>query len=162
MSEGLYGERGWSVRAGVWRVLGVEPASDLTSFDDLGPREAARLMEILPAAQLQDRQNAGPSLGRVLGACVASGGSMRLCGYVIAPQRCDERVTISALWVADADLVVMQQEQVSDDEDGAVSRRVWDLVEQRYDLDAEAMPDELQIASRGSRGGQLGTWMWWD
>ena len=112
--EGLYGPRGWSVRAGVRPLLTAcrddlrsvgppaparlgpepgdplfdtdfwgddadlwgdaenpggdaenpvldeledEPFDDYTPFHDLGPDAAARLLEVLPEAQLADRQN---------------------------------------------------------------------------------------------------------
>ena len=73
---GLYGPRGWTVRAGVWHELvrcrddlrstiipaeygrdpdglitdAGEPEDDYTPFHDLGPRTARRLLSILPPA----------------------------------------------------------------------------------------------------------------
>ena len=57
--RGLYGPRGWSARAGVRPLLfGVfvdGPVDDYMPFNDLGPQAAARLLEVLPEAQLADR-----------------------------------------------------------------------------------------------------------
>ncbi|WP_237564071.1 MULTISPECIES: hypothetical protein [unclassified Actinomyces] len=129
--EGLYGPRGWTVRAGVWHALadcrdelrstvipaqfGFAPAGlitadgtpedDYTPFHDLGPATARRLLEILPGEQLRDRQNLGPTLGALLRACARADGRVRLSGYAIGPQRQDERVSVEGMWIEDPDLL---------------------------------------------------------
>ncbi|WP_243856467.1 MULTISPECIES: hypothetical protein [Actinomyces] len=183
--RGLYGPRGWSVRVGVWDVLDTchdemrsatvpaafglkprgiiedgEPVDDYTPFHDLGPSQARRLLEILPAAQLEDRQNLSPTLGSLLRACARSQGRIRLSGYGIGPQRPDERVTVEALWVQDPDLLDLELLETHDD--GCHCREVWDLVRQRYDLDAQCVPDEIRVCRRRWTRGQTGTWLWWD
>ncbi|WP_235954380.1 hypothetical protein [Actinomyces faecalis] len=184
-TDGLYGPRGWSVRAGVWDVLarardemrsttvpgrfglapqggirGGRPVDDYTPFHDMGPSEARRLLEILPADQLEDRQNLGPTLGSLLHACAGASGRVRLSGYGIGPQRTDERVTVEALWVADPDL--MDLEVYEDHDDGCCCTQVWRQVEERYGLDAQAAPDEIKVVRRLWTSGEPGTWMWWD
>lgn len=183
--RGLYGPRGWSVRAGVWDVLAQcrdelrsidvptshglapsgliedgEPLDDYTPFHDLGPAEARRLLEILPDEQLEDRQNLSPSLGSLLRACVRAQGRVRLSGYGIGPRRSDERVTVEALWVQDPDLLEMEVHDQHDE--GCCCRQLWDTVRRRYDLDAQAVPDEMRACRRLRTTGALGTWLWWD
>ena len=209
--EGLYGPRGWSVRAGVRLLLaacrddlrsvgppapahpgpepegpdfdagfwgGAEnlggdaegpvldepgddaPFDDYTPFHDLGPQAAARLLEVLPEAQLADRQNLAPTLGSLLRACARAGGRVRLSGYAIGPRRPDERVTVEALWIADPDLLDMEVHDEHDE--GCCCRVLWDTVRERYGLDARALPDEMRPMRRQWTHGQVGTWLWWD
>ena len=183
---GLYGPRGWSVEAGVWHELarcrddlrstvipaeyghGPEgliaadgtPQDDYTPFHDLGPRVARRLLEILPAAQLQDRQNLAPTLGALLRACARAGGRVRLSGYGIGPQRPDERVTVEGLWIADADLLALEISEIHDEYCACLA--LWETVRTRYELDAESAPDEVRFVYRHWKHGPLGTWLWWD
>ena len=209
--EGLYGPRGWSVRAGVRPLLaacrddlrsvgppvpvhpGPEPEGpdfdagfwgddedlggdaegpvldelgddapfdDYTPFHDLGPQAAARLLEVLPEAQLADRQNLAPTLGSLLRACARADGRVRLSGYAIGPRRPDERVTVEALWIADPDLLDMEIHDEHDE--GCCCRVLWDTVRERYGLDARALPDEMRPMRRQWTHGQVGTWLWWD
>ena len=183
--RGLYGPRGWSVTVGVWDVLDAcrdevrscalptalgqgacgliedgEPVDDYTPFHDLGPDQARRLLDILPEDQLEDRQNLSPSLGALLRACVRAQGRVRLSGYGIGPQRPDERVTVEALWVQDPDLLAFEVHEEHDE--GCRCRELWETVRRRYDLDAEALPDEMRACRRLWTHGQVGTWLWWD
>ena len=204
--EGLYGPRGWSVRAGVLPLLAAcrddlrsvgppaparpgpgpegpdfdadfwsdaevpggdaeapvldEYEDDYTPFHDLGPQAAARLLQILPEAQLTDRQNLAPTLGSLLRACARADGRVRLSGYAIGPRRPDERVTVEALWIADPDLLGMEVHDEHDE--GCCCRVLWDTVRERYGLDARALPDEMRPMRRQWTHGQVGTWLWWD
>ena len=204
--EGLYGPRGWSVRAGVLPLLAAcrddlrsvgppapahpgpgpegpdfdadfwsdaevlggdaeapvldEYEDDYTPFHDLGPQAAARLLQILPEAQLADRQNLAPTLGSLLRACARADGRVRLSGYAIGPRRPDERVTVEALWIADPDLLDMEVHDEHDE--GCCCRVLWDTVRERYGLDARALPDEMRPMRRQWTHGQVGTWLWWD
>ena len=202
--EGLYGPRGWSVRAGVRPLLAAcrddlrsvgppapahpgpgpegpdfdadfwgdaeapvldepgddAPFDDYTPFHDLGPQAAARLLQILPEAQLADRQNLAPTLGSLLRACARADGRVRLSGYAIGPRRPDERVTVEALWIADPDLLGMEVHDEHDE--GCCCRVLWDTVRERYELDARALPDEMRPMRRQWTHGQVGTWLWWD
>ena len=136
------------------------PVDDYTPFHDLGPQAAARLLEVLPEAQLADRQNLAPTLGSLLRACARADGRVRLSGYAIGPRRPDERVTVEALWIADPDLLRME---VHDEHDEDCRCRVlWDAVRERYGLDARALPDEMRPMRRQWTHGQVGTWLWWD
>lgn len=136
------------------------PFDDYTPFHDLGPRAAARLLEVLPEAQLADRQNLAPTLGSLLRACARADGRVRLSGYAIGPRRPDERVTVEALWIADPDLLDMEVHDEHDE--GCCCRVLWDTVRERYGLDARALPDEMRPMRRQWTHGQVGTWLWWD
>ena len=136
------------------------PQDDYTPFHDLGPRVARRLLEILPAAQLQDRQNLAPTLGALLRACARAGGRVRLSGYGIGPQRPDERVTVEGLWIADADLLALEISEIHDEYCACLA--LWETVRTRYELDAESAPDEVRFVYRHWKHGPLGTWLWWD
>ncbi|SDM74539.1 hypothetical protein [Actinomyces ruminicola] len=215
---GLYGPRGWTVRAGVWHALadcrdelrstvipaqfGFAPAGiitadgtpedDYTPFHDLGPTTARRLLDILPAEQLADRQNLGPTLGALLRACVRADGRVRLSGYGIGPQRRDERISVEGLWIEDPDLLDTLFDAVDalvgddcdycdgydecdewEDRDPADAeelealvalglQEVWRCVAERYELDARSGPDEIKPLRRHWTHGPLGTWLWWD
>ena len=183
LEPGLYGPRGWTVSAGVWDVLADypglhpertpvscglpqgriqdgKPVDDYTPFHDLGPQAAARLLQILPAEQLEDRQNLSPTLGAMLRACVKAEGRVRLSGYGIGPQRADERIAVEALWIADPDLLEMELHATHDA--GCQCSELWDAVRERCDLDAVCMPDEIRKVSRRPNEGPTGMWMWWD
>ena len=136
------------------------PFDDYTPFHDLGPGAAARLLEVLPEAQLADRQNLAPTLGSLLRACARADGRVRLSGYAIGPRRPDERVTVEALWIADPDLLDMEVHDEHDE--GCCCRVLWDTVRERYGLDARALPDEMRPMRRQWTHGQVGTWLWWD
>lgn len=185
-AEGLYGPRGWTVGAGVWEVLARcrdelrstaipaahgmgpqgligddgAPVDDYTPFHAMGSDGARRLLEVLPPQALEDRQNLAPSLGTLLRACAGGEGRVLLSGYGIGPQRDDERVTVEALWVADPDL---QDVEVTEEHGPACRcRELWHAVRDRYELDAEAMPDEIRRTGAAWTGGATGWWLWWD
>ena len=105
---GLYGHSGWLDDTGIRALLRPLAASgsecsDYVRVQGIGSAVAERLLALLPAEQLEDRQNNAPALGDLLAAAVAHPG-VRLCGYMIAPPRWDERLTIDAVLVPASDL----------------------------------------------------------
>ena len=105
---GLYGHSGWLDDTGIRTLLRPLTASgsecsDYARVQGIGAPVAERLLALLPAEQLEDRQNNAPALGDLLSAAIAHPG-VRLCGYMIAPPRWDERLTIDALLVPASDL----------------------------------------------------------
>ena len=105
---GLYGHSGWLDDTGIRALLRPLAASgsecsDYVRVQGIGSAVAERLLALLPAGQLEDRQNNAPALGDLLSAAVAHPG-VRLCGYMIAPPRWDERLTIDAVLVPASDL----------------------------------------------------------
>ena len=83
-----------------------------------------------------------------------------LSGYAIGPQRPDERITVEGLWIEDRDLLTVEISDVHDEFCGCLV--LWDTVRSRYELNAEAMPDEIRTVRRHWSHGPLGTWLWWD
>ncbi|CAM2880920.1 hypothetical protein ACSL103130_05955 [Actinomyces slackii] len=183
--EGLYGSPGWSVRLGLWRILDQwpgparspgpapegragaplidasgGPVSDYVPFHGMDGEAARQLLELLPQANLADRQNLAPSLRTLLEACAGSEGQLRLSGYGIGPQRHDERLSVEALWAADHDLQDLDVHP--EHRDGCQCEALWARVSQRYGLDALAMPDEIRRLRPEWAGGAPGWWMWWD
>lgn len=105
---GLYGHSGWLDDTGIRALLrplaaSSSECSDYVRVQGIGSAVAERLLALLPAEQLEDRQNNAPALGDLLAAAVAHPG-VRLCGYMIAPPRWDERLTIDAVLVPASDL----------------------------------------------------------
>lgn len=105
---GLYGHSGWLDDTGIRALLSPltdagSECSDYVRVQGIGAPVAERLLALLPAEQLEDRQNNAPALGDLLSAAVARPG-VRLCGYLIAPPRWDERLTIDAVLVPASDL----------------------------------------------------------
>lgn len=185
-TSGLYGPRGWSVRAGVWRLLaqwsealrplagqapggGLVPAGldsqgaprrDYVPFAGMDAAGAAALLEALPQEALGDRQNLAPSLGSLLRACSRAGDTLRLSGYGIGPQRPDERVSVEAVWVSDPDLAGYKVS--AGHAPGCACQELWDQVRRRYDLDYESVPDEVLWLRPEWADGRQGWWLWWD
>lgn len=184
-SRRLYNPAGWTVTSGVWTILADcrdhmrsdlipaaygmppreqiidgRPLEEYTPFHDLGSNAAAKLLEVLPAATLTERQNLGPSLGACLAAAAGAAGRVRLSGYAIGPQRHDERVTVEGMWIADPDLLDLNLCGIHGKD--CDCRQVWDTIRTRYSLDARHRPDEIRHARRYWNEGPKGTWIWWD
>ncbi|SPT52462.1 Uncharacterised protein [Actinomyces bovis] len=188
LEDGMYGPRGWSVEAGVWKVLNhwpdqlrdlsellgqapgpaqkgcLEasgwPQEDYVPFAGLDARGAAALLDALPARALADRQNLAPSLRTLLHACASGKGRVRLSGYAIGPQRRDERVSVEAIWVSDPALAGFAVS--TSHTPGCDCHALWEEVRVRYQLDAEDMPDEILRLAPAWAKGQEGWWFWWD
>ncbi len=183
---GLYGPRGWTVTAGVWRLLPQRPdrlrdlhhlseeeteaspviditgapLDDYVPFTGLDAAGAAELLAILPKEALEDRQNLGPSLKTLLRACMSGQGQVRLSGYAIGPQRHDERVSVEAIWVSDPTLAGFKLNPTH--APGCDCHALWERVSVRYQLDAQGMPDEILRRSPAWADGEEGWWFWWD
>ena len=136
------------------------PAQDYVSFAGLDAEAALDLLEWLPANALEDRQNLGPSLRRLLRACATGGDRVLLSGYGIGPQRFDERLSVEALWVRDPDLLDYRV-SLEHDQD-CQCRLLWRTVQARSRLDAESPPDEIRLLSPAWCQGEVGWWLWWD
>ena len=179
-SPRLYGPPGWTVRIGLWHLLEPwldaprclpgetplrmdalgAPMSDYVPFRGMDAATAADLLLRLPAPALVDRQNLSPSLRTMLPACAHADGRMRLSGYGIGPQREDERLSVEALWVADPDL--QGYEVFAEHSRACQCSALWELVRDRYELDAHSIPDDIVRTRPEWAGGGVGWWMWWD
>ena len=163
----LYGPPGWTVRIGLWRLLEpwldtprCLPGESPLRLDARGGPVSDYVLSRLPAAALRDRQNLAPSLKTMLTACAGADGQVRLCGYGIGPQREDERLSVEALWVADADL--QGYEVLVEHSRDCQCSALWERVKDRYELDAGGIPDDIVRTRPEWAGGGVGWWMWWD
>ena len=136
------------------------PMSDYVPFRGMDAATAADLLARLPALALADRQNLSPSLKTMLRACAGADGRVRLSGYGIGPQRDDERLSVEALWVADADL--QGYEVFAEHRRVCQCSALWERVKERYELDARCIPDDIVRTRPEWAGGGVGWWMWWD
>ena len=179
-SPRLYGPPGWTVRIGLWHLLEPwldaprclpgetplrtdtlgAPMSDYVPFRGMDAATAADLLARIPVPALADRQNLSPSLKSMLTACAGADGRVRLSGYGIGPQRDDERLCTEALWVADPDL--QGYEVFAEHSRACQCSALWDRVKQRYELDAQGIPDDIVRTRPEWAGGAVGWWMWWD
>ena len=129
------------------------PVSDYVPFRGMDAATAADLLCRLPGAALSDRQNLAPSLKTLLTACAGADGQVRLCGYGIGPQREDERLSVEALWVADADL--QGYEVLAEHSRDCQCSALWERVKERYELDTGCVPDDI-VRTRPEWAGEPG------
>lgn len=165
---------GWMLRSGLTEVLDPivhlrrQTEDDLYSFTALGADHAAALLALLDDDYLaRERQNDGPTLGTVLRAVVAHPQQLRAHGYLIAPQRCDERITVEGVLLrADATYRLCSpcRRRRSNCECTVLYRR---LVDQFGVDDARTPPDELdcrRVFEPSAAGYRESLWYraWWD
>ncbi|EFN93220.1 hypothetical protein HMPREF9278_1660 [Mobiluncus mulieris FB024-16] len=150
--DGIYGSRGWSVLSGVasltlqysdwgWMDMvtefpGVKPEQmiDYLPYDGGDAWLAAKLLARLPETALADRQNYGPSLDYILRLTAEHSGEVLFGGYLIGPQRFDERISSDAIYVTPK---VLGLDGENPDE-AAVYKALDNL-----NLDALEAPDEI-------------------
>lgn len=177
MQQRLYGPEGWTLDSGVWNVVSKsepseigtiidgKPTTDYVRFNRLGSAGAQTLLDNLPAEALKERQNCGPELEGLLKACAAHQDKVLLSGYCIAPERTDERITVDAVWVSDE--LVPELEGLSVQEHHSRDchcNRVWEAVAKHFNLNADAVPDDIAHRAALGRTPQTseGWYFWWD
>lgn len=168
IQEGIYDRRGWTVLTGIAQL--ALRYSDWTWVDTV--REypgvkigqmagylpyrngdtwlAAELLNRLPEAALQDRQNYAPTLGRILQIVVENPGKMMFSGYLIGPQRFDERISIDAIFITTEVL------GLDPDATNEVAART---ALSKLELDMRESPDEVVPYQVDGRPGWR---FWWD
>lgn len=118
LDEGLYGPRGWTVLSGVavlalqysdWMWMdtaedfpGVKPEEMIDYLPYFGGDSwlAKRIWGRIPEAALEERQNYAPSLGAILDFIKDHPDDALFSGYLIGPQRFDERLSADALYIS--------------------------------------------------------------
>ena len=154
----LYGERGWTqgrVKELILSGARVRPfcvgSDDYLPFFDMEADTAFELALAVPKSQFADRQNFSPTFLQMVTAAGAHPDQVRLDGYMIGPERPDERVTIEALtWnLSPSDPPVKPH----------VSPWEW-LKEELFGDEEVSPPDE--IAPVCGHNGLGGWWLWWD
>ena len=119
----------------------------LVRFAGLGADQARVLGATMTRKQLNDRQNDGPTAGAVLAAAARNPGVVEVHGYVVGPDRSDERITTEGVFIYDASLT---------------SKRAVLAAAERLGLDHEAMPDEVDLQENPWRPGEKAWRLWWD
>lgn len=157
--------RGWLLHTGVVDLL--EPFltwlptddGDLARFGGLDGTTAAVLLERLPAAELDDRQNDAPTLGTLLTAAARHPENVELHGYLVGPARTDERLTVEGLCAYGAPDVEISEGHGPGC--GCAELWAWVVAELGID-DAGRMPDDIRAVA-GRRAGDERAWcLWWD
>lgn len=154
LEDGIYGSRGWSVLGGVasltlqysdwgWMDMAAEfpdvkPETmiDYLPFSGGDQWLAERLLERLPESALADRQNYAPCLKNLLVLTCTHPGEVMFSGYLIGPQRFDERITSDAIYISPKVLNLD-----ADDTDKDMAYRALGSL----DLDAVDSPDEISL-----------------
>lgn len=194
-TDTLYGPRGWTVKTGVFDAIkpyldelttfteqplrfsgsGDQsyrnwPFPDYMRFSGLRGTVCSLLYELLPASQLADRQNNSPTLGSLLQAAATRPTEVSLTGYVIGPQRFDERISIEALVWVDTAPPNKEWEET----------KLWEHIAMQHGLnDAMSLPDEIMCLGEFPRWASIDEkaraqpdqsgpdtvkkwWIWWD
>lgn len=126
----------------------------LINYAGAGADEAAALRRSIPAEALDDRQNEGPTLRSILDAADRHPGEVEFGGYVVGPDRPDERITSETVYL-------FGQEPIND-------RMAWTRLRDRLDASAYpadqplAEPDEIDLVDVPWRPGEKAWRMWWD
>lgn len=164
---------GWMLDAGVTDILSPVAYGDsfgdttFYRFTSLGPDVASRLLETLPEDYLRtERQNDGPTIGSVLRAVVAHPDRLRAHGYLIGPDRCDERITVEGV-LARSDRDYRLCNVYGRKLEECDCKELYEWMRDEFGLDAEVFPHELdtfQAFEWGSDGYEGGRWYraWWD
>lgn len=180
-------ERGWLLDAGVADVLG--PFARLSDDDNpitiVGVDAAAAhaLLDRFPATALDIRQNWAPALRDLLTVIAAHPGVVSGTGYIVGPDRCDERLSLDGLLIEDpglfdfapdvhlgpvpamvSELGPEQQDEYHEHHFGCVAasvpRQQWYAARHRYRIHgADAEPTEIE--ERTTASGDRALWLWW-
>ncbi|MDY2941691.1 MAG: hypothetical protein SOS98_05145 [Varibaculum sp.] len=168
---GLYGPRGWTRNIGIRQLLaeGADPPRDINlDEDDYWPfskmthQQAKQLLERLPERALRDTQNNGPELGSLLRAALT--GPIELSGYVIGPQRWDERLTVEAFtYWGRPNYHIVDPHCGQRHADDCQCRQLFRDIAAELSLSGyESDPDEILPVSDPRDPQRKGWWLWWD
>ncbi len=157
--------RGWLVDTGVVDL--VEPfltsrpadGGDLARYAGLDGVTAGALLAVLPAVELDDRQNDAPTLGTLLRAATEHPDEVELHGYLVGPARVDERLTAEGLYA----YVAPDLDITPGHHHGCECEQLWSIV--RRDLgvdDAVRMPDSISARLNPWRPYEPCWSLWWD
>jgi hypothetical protein len=117
------------------------------------------LLAVLPAVELDDRQNDAPTLGTLLRATVEHTDEVELHGYLVGPGRVDERLTAEGLYAyVEPDLDITPGHH-----HGCECERLWALVQRDLGIDdAVRMPDSIAPRLNPWRPYEPCWSLWWD
>ena len=120
----------------------------LVSYDGMRGDAAAAVLANLPAGHGELRQNDSPTTAVMLRAAAEHPGEVELGGYLVGPDRLDERVSVESMMV-----------YADQDSSPAVA---WPRASVRFGLDADADPDESHLVENPWRPGEKCWRYWWD
>nr|WP_282921690.1 hypothetical protein [Mobiluncus sp. Marseille-Q7826] len=170
LDPGIYGPRGWTVLEGVTTLtlpysdwmwfdmareypdVDVEEMVDYLPYSDGDAWLATQLLKVIPPNALDERQNYAPRVEDLLQLVAQHPAETFFSGYMIGPQRFDERLSIDTIFVSPHLLGLGP-----DDEDphGAYAGL------KRFELGEDACPDEVSVFYNRHLNRQL--WrFWWD
>lgn len=179
--------RGWMLEAGLAEAL--EPCigglaarrGELSGIWGMGSETARTLLDRLPDSELDARQNDSPTM-RCLLTAIAGHPQVTGIGYVVGPDRPDERVSLTGVLVDDAEMVAFTPDVVlgtvpafvDELDDGlhaeyeehrlgcvtsSVHRQRWHAARHRYSLD-DALHGPTEITEEGPLGDRV-LRFWW-
>lgn len=173
-AEGFYGTRGWTTTKRIRSILkpylteSVFPwladesnesnvLAEYEPFHGLKATTARRLLAVLPAKNLGERQNFSPTCETMLRAAVNNPGKVELVGYAIGPGRPDERVSIEGL------IYYWNDEGTTNPTTEQARTQLWDTICHNLQLHtAIHLPDELHRFRPAWDPRKEGWWVWWD
>lgn len=143
---------GWTAMTGATDILApyvTRHPGSLDQFAGLTGDAAAQLLSVLPKQATSDRQNSGPTLACLLRAAAAHPGIVRVHGYLVAPDRPDERVGAEGVHLYLPDGPTTSWEII------------WDRARTALGIDdAHTGPDEVEHGP-GPDGAPC-WYLWWD
>lgn len=112
--------------------------------------ETARtLLTALPAGNLADRQGDSPKVATLLAAAAEHPGKVEVGGYIVGPDRSDERVSVDEVLVFD--------DTLPDD-----AGHAWPVLSQRYGLDEAAGMPSMRRTEVPWRPGEKAWSLFWN
>ena len=124
-------------------------STGLIYFAGLGGSDAAEVLAALPSRNRRDRQAAAaPTVESVLHAAAATGGKVEALGYVVGPERTDERVSVDGFYLFDA---------LEETPTHALS-----VARNSYGITLTKAPDEAALVDVPWRPGEKAWRFWWD
>lgn len=167
-TQGLYGTHGWTVNNGVHAIVDAHPCGIFTdeSFcrcDNVMPEAIHRLLEVIPPANLDDRQNNAPQCGQLMASCLAGNGNVILSGYVVGPPRTDERITFDGMTIRDSK-VHPGIRGYNCEPVGEERLMLWQELAASIGLEGTEhnCPDEMLPTMNDNAPGLTEWWVWWD
>lgn len=130
------------------RTVRYANGEGLTRFAGLGGLEARLIGSAMTRKQLAERQNDGPTQSSVLAAAARNPGTVEVHGYVVGPDRSDERFTAEGVFLYDESIASHEQ--------------AMDAARTRFGLDHLQGPSEVSLVENPWRPGEKAWRLWWD
>lgn len=164
---GMYGDKGWTTKRGVKKIL-ASNMWDSTNLEDpefegyeqfkgVTGETAQRLLDVLPEENRGDRQNDGPECGELLGLAASWPDTIKVDGYVIGGGRFDERVTVDCIRFRTVQGHTDPKSYWPDASEEGMWHMLKTLLGIRTELDA---PEEVRFDTDSD--GRIECTMWWD